>query len=194
MDVEKAIFERRSIRKYESDPIAPDLIRKILDAGTMAPSGINLQPWYFVAVTGEEALRELTSIMKTAAERTEPTLRERFPDNPEVVEESTKFIWSLGGAPLVVMSFLYRPDYGERRNTMIQSVAAATQNMLLAAWSLGIGSCWLTAPVETGVDKDLQARFAPGKGELVNMATFGYPARIPKAPPRKENRISLGGA
>lgn len=53
-------------------------------------------------------------------------------------------------------------------NSMIQRVSAAIQNMLVMTYGKGIGSCWFTAPLETGIDEELSRDFAPKKGEIGN--------------------------
>ena len=74
---------------------------------------------------------------------------------------------------------------------IMQSVAAAIENLILMAWSKGIGSCWMTAATVCQVDQELHDRFAPDKGPLVAMITLGYPDETPKAPKRKEGRAEI---
>ena len=73
----------------------------------------------------------------------------------------------------------------------MQSVSAAIENVLLAAWDKGIGSCWLSAPQRMGFGPAFQARFAPDKGEFVAAITLGYPDQQPKMPPRREGRYTI---
>jgi len=173
---------------YEQKPIDQQTLEQILDVALMAPSAINLQPWYFVVIQSEKAMKELKLIMSQASLKLRPNLENRFPKHPEVVEETCKFVNQLGGAPVCVLAFQLKPDYDKTAASIIQSVAAAIENMLLAAWDLGVGSCWLTAPIEAGVDQAIKEAFAPDKGDMVAMITLGYPARIPKEIKRKENR------
>ena len=188
MECRTVIKERRSIRMYEQKPIDQQTLEQILDVALMAPSAINLQPWYFVVIQSEKAMKELKLIMSQASLKLRPNLENRFPKHPEVVEETCKFVNQLGGAPVCVLAFQLKPDYDKTAASIIQSVAAAIENMLLAAWDLGVGSCWLTAPIEAGVDQAIKEAFAPDKGDMVAMITLGYPARIPKEIKRKENR------
>ena len=69
--------------------------------------------------------------------------------------------------------------------------AMALENLLLAAWDKGIGSCWLSAPQRMGFGPALQERFAPDKGEFVAMVTLGYPDQAPKMPPRRDGRYTI---
>lgn len=189
METIKAIYGRRSIRKYKPDDIRDEDLKRILDAGMMAPSGVNKQPWFFVVVKSDEKRKELMDAMAAVAEEFEASLKERFPKNPEVVVDTTAFIRSLGGAPVIVLAFSNRPE--TQMNAVLQSVAAAIQNMLLAAYDMGIGSCWLTSPLGTSQRQVLQERYGGGHGEIIAVITLGYPVQQPKAPARKANRYEI---
>ena len=84
-----------------------------------------------------------------------------------------------------------KDEYEKTASTITQSVAAAIENMLLSATEKGLGSCWLTAPVEAGAGDQLREAFAPGKGELVALLTLGYPEVIPEMPKRKQGRYVI---
>lgn len=191
MDLHTAISERRSVRLYENRPIPQEILDRILEAALMAPSAVNLQPWYFVVIQSESAMDKLKTVMATASSKILPNLERRFPNHPEVVQDTCRFIDGLGGAPTCILAFQLRPDYDKGESTIIQSVSAAIENMLLSAWDQGIGSCWLTAPLEAGVDQALKEVFAPEKGDLVALITFGYPTKVPRAPKRREGRYII---
>ena len=108
MDVKDAIMGRRSIRKYKSTPISEEDIRDILEAGTMAPSASNLQPWYFVAVSRRDKLDQIIETMQKVSEAVMPSLEDRFKKYPQVVAETRHFIGMLGDAPLAVLVFLFK--------------------------------------------------------------------------------------
>lgn len=191
MDCIETILTRRSIRRYKSAPISDEMLMKILEAGLAAPSAVNYQPWYFVAIKNKEPMEQLKSIMSRASRNLLPALKERFPTHPDVVEETARFVDRLGGAPVCILAFQLKPDYAKVQSTIIQSVAAAIENMLLAACAMGIGSCWLTAPLEAGVDREIKECFAPDKGDLVALITLGYPESIPAVPRRKQERYTI---
>ncbi|GHT84074.1 NAD(P)H-flavin oxidoreductase [Bacteroidia bacterium] len=189
MDIFSAIMERRSVRSYVDRPIPRETLEAIMQAALMAPSAVDLQPWYFVVVESAEAFVRLKEIMDEVGDEVRPTLAKRFPDYPDLVRKSCGFIKSLGNAPVCVLAFQYKADYQKSQSSMVQSVSAAIENMILAAWEMGVGSCWISAPIETGLDKKLQQTFAPDKGEFVAMITLGYPEKIPNMPKRKEGRV-----
>lgn len=132
MDTREALMTRRSIRRYKADPIPEADLKDILETGLAAPSAINLQHWYFVAVQSPETLEEVKTIMGGVVEKFTPVLEQRFARNPEQVGITNKFLSTLGGAPVCVLVFFLKPDYPDRDGAM-QSVSAAIENVLLAA-------------------------------------------------------------
>lgn len=191
MEFHHIISSRRSIRFYEDKPVSDEMLKELLEAGTWAPSAVNLQPWFFVAIKSKEQLKTLAEIMGIVSQKIEPNLKERFAKHPAVVEETTHFVRHMGGAPVCILAFQYRPDYDKTDSSIVQSVAAAIENILLTAVDKGLGGCWLTAPIEAEVGDELRDLFAPGKGPLVAMLTIGYPAQSPQAPARRNGRYII---
>lgn len=191
METREAIFGRHSIRKYKPDMIPDDDLQYIIDAGLYAPSAVDYQPWYFVVIKSKEKMEELRKVMGEAARNLIPNLNSIFPKHPEVVADSVNFIGSLGGAPVCVLCFWHKTHYEKSDSSIDQSISAAIENMLLAATDRGIGSCWLTAPIE-GLRADiLQEMFAPEHGRLISVLTFGYSDIVPKRPRRRDGRYVI---
>lgn len=190
METMKALLERRSVRKYKSEPIREEDLRAVLEAACYAPSAINLQHWHFVAVRSPEHMADLKAIMAKVVTAFRPVLKERFAKHPETVAETENFLASLGGAPVCVLAFFLKVDYPDRDGAM-QSVSAAIENLLLSAWDKGLGSCWMSAPQRMGLGEELRARFAPDKGEFVAAITLGYPDQSPRCPARREGRYII---
>lgn len=188
MELKDAIIHRRSVRRYNGTPISDADMQDILDTAIWAPSGVNLQPWYFVVCRSEASLAKLSTAMETGHAKMETYLNSRFAKNPEVVHETMNFIRTLGGADTCILAFLKDTSYADELS-VIQSVAAAMQNMALLAHEKGIGTCWITAP--THAEEAIKAAFAPDKGRLLSAMTFGYSDTTPKAPPRKPGRIEI---
>ncbi|WP_295625809.1 nitroreductase family protein [uncultured Intestinimonas sp.] len=188
MDCSTVISTRRSVRTYRPDPIPEVVLQEIIEAALAAPSADNLQPWFFVVVKSQKAMQRLIEIMSTAPQRLEAHLGSRFTRYPQVIAETKQFISKLGNAPICVLAFQKEKAYSNKAAIIQQSIAAAIENMLLAAWSLGVGSCWMTAPLEAGLSHNIKEEFAPEKGELAAMITLGYPEKIPLAPKRKPGR------
>jgi len=188
MELLEAIGTRRSVRMYRPDPISRDLLEELLQAACWAPSADNAQPWYLVALTDPEELAALRADMEQVAGEVRPHLERMFPGYPQVVRDTTRFLRCLGNAPALVLIFLQHPDYPVNRDGMVESCAAAVQNLLLTAHARGLGACWVNAAAGTACGRELQRRYAPGRGEFLSMVTLGWPEKTPSPPARKPGR------
>jgi nitroreductase len=188
MDLYEAIKGRRSIRKFRPDPIPREVLERILEMAIWAPSGMNLQNWYFVVMTGERK-QGLVEIVSRGYPYIEPVLKEVFAEKPEVLAFTSRFFKRLGGAPVLVFAY-YEPTK-ERPETSVQTVAAAIQNLLLAAHADGLGACWMTGPVH--VAKQINEFLGIHDKTLVAVIPMGYPDESPPAPKRKPNRVVYEG-
>lgn len=124
METRDAIIERRSIRKFTDKKIEKEVLDQILDAAGWAPSAHNQQPWELIVVRNPETKKKLALGHRYA----------RFLPDADVV--------------VAVCSTLKMVKPGKNDSPAIsyfevQDTAAAIQNMLLAAWDLGVGSCWV---------------------------------------------------
>lgn len=189
MELSEAIWGRRSVRRYTGEAVSREDIAAVLEAACWAPSGENLQPWYFLALTGAEDLALLRQTLEASAEAMEPELRHRFAAAPAVVGETTAFIRTLGGAPVCILAFLRRRY--PQREVMLLSIAAAVENLLLAAHGRGLGACWVGAPICCGHGEAIAQQFGPPQGELAAMITLGYPACLPSPPKRRRGRYEI---
>lgn len=190
MELKDAIFGRRSIRKFKPIPVPREDLMDIIEAGLYAPSNINLQPWYFIALSSPEEIRRLDDAMKNTSEKFLPELKNRFKNNPEVIDETVEFFTKLGGATACILVFLLRPEHNES-GSCLQSVSAAIQNMVLTIYDKGLGACWLTAPLVAGVDEQIREMFAEDKGKMVAMIALGHPDEERKAPKRRGGRYEI---
>jgi nitroreductase len=149
MDTLTCIRTRREIRDYLDKPLPEEGLLKILEAGRLAPSSKNSQPWHFVVMRNKETLKKISELTPTGAH--------------------------LSKAPLaiaVLMDGAKLPEIDGSR---------AVQNMVLAAWDMGIGACWITNFYEDGVKEILGA---PQRMKLVSVIPFGYPTE-PKTSGKK---------
>lgn len=152
MDAIEAIKKRRSIRKFLDKEIPEEHLRAILECGRLAPSAGNRQPWVFIVVK-------------------DPNLKQKLVD----AALNQTFI---AGAPVVIV-VCADPDlsgarYEDRGRTLyaLQDTAAAVENMMIAATSLGLGTCWIGAFRETEVKKALEI---PAHLKPVAIIPIGYP-------------------
>jgi nitroreductase len=188
VDLYEAIEGRRSIRRFKSDPVPKDILEKILHMAIWAPSGMNLQNWFFLVVVGDQK-DNLVEIVSRSFEHIEPVLNKVFAEKPKVREFTRKFFLRLGGAPVLVFAY-YEPTR-ERPETSIQTVAAAIQNLLLAVHAEGLGACWMTGPVH--VEKQINEFLGVNDKVLAAVIPLGYPDESPPAPKRKPNRVLFVG-
>ena len=175
------VRSRRSIRRYRPDPVQRDMIDRLLEAATWAPSAHNRQPWRFAVITSLETRRRLATAMgdRLRADRS------RDGDPPDAIERDVKRSYErIVNAPLVIAVCLSMRDMDrypdERRvsaeRTMaVQSVAMAVQNMLLTAHALGLGACWMCAPLFCP-DTVREVLVLPGDWEAQALITVGVPA------------------
>jgi nitroreductase len=165
MDVLEAIRGRRSIRAYVKRAVPSEDVETLIGAALCAPSAGNIQPWEFIVVGKPEIKQKLV----------EAALGQAF----------------IGEAPVVIVVCANEnrssQGYGERGKTLycIQDTAAAIQNILLTAHSLGLGTCWIGAFREESVKEILEI---PDGIRPTAMIPVGYPAEPP--PPRSRSLMN----
>ncbi len=178
--LERIIKERRSHRFFLDKSVEREKIEKILELAMWAPSAMNRQQWFFVVVGGER-LKKLISAIQKGYEHILPRLQRFFADKPKVIKLTEQFFRTLGNAPVAIFAY-YTPTGDDFAD--LQSVAAAIQNMILAAHALGLGSCWMTGPVH--VEEEINRELGITGKKLVAVIPIGYPAKKPPVPPRRD--------
>lgn len=149
----EVIRARRSIRRYLDKPVPRELIEKILEAARWAPSAHNRQPWRFAVIESSETKHALASAMgdKLRADLERDGLAKELID-----KDTARSYQRITNAPVVIVVCVTMRDMDVYQDTRrkkaeylmaTQSVAMATQNLLLAAHALGLGACWMCAPL-----------------------------------------------
>lgn len=189
MDFLRLLTSRRSIRRYQPTPISDDHIHLLLEAGRWSPSAHNRQPWRWVVIQSEHTKIRLANAMG-ARLRTDLTA-DNVPS--EVIEADVSRSYSrITNAPLLLVLCMTMhdmdvyPDEKRSHNEMvmaIQSVAMAGQNVLLMAHALGLGACWMCAPLFCP-DVVQSALDLPADWQPQALITIGFPAEA-KSKPRK---------
>jgi nitroreductase len=188
VELYEAIKGRRSVRKFKTTPVPKDLIEKIFEVALWAPSGMNRQNWKFFVLAGERK-EGLLSISSTSLQYLEPQLQQLYAEKPKIIESTRRFFKRLGEAPIVVCAY-FEPANMEDV-TSFQNVAAAIQNLLLAAHAEGLGTCWMTGPVT--VANEISRFLGVKDMTLVAITPMGYPDETPKVPPRRPDRVVYQG-
>lgn len=174
-----AIKNRRSIRKYLPDPLKDAELAAILEAGSYAPSAHNEQPWHFTVICKKELLDRISEKTKELMAAQDTDWIKAMGQNPD--------LHIFYKAPVVVL-------VSTRIGAMSPKVdcAAAIQNMLLAAESLDIGSCWIgLARYYFSLQEELPLLGIPEGYEPFYAVTLGYKAQRPsRALPRKKDTVN----
>lgn len=183
-DIIKGILERRSIRKYRTDPIPAADRDLIVQAGLYAPSSKNTQAWHITVVEKPDLVARITEELKAAIVRANIEKYLAMTGNP-------KYTVNYGGAPL----FMIVSCDPSRTSCPVEDCSMVLANMFLAAHSLGIGSCWINqlGPVcdEPGFRAFITSLGVPAENRIFGSACFGYNAAAhPSAPPRREGTVN----
>ncbi|HEY9206633.1 MAG TPA: nitroreductase family protein [Candidatus Methanoperedens sp.] len=153
MDIFNTIRNRRSVRQFKSEHIPEESLRKILDAARWAPSPFNTQPWEFIIIKNKDTLKSISRVARYSG------YLESAPMAIAVVVPpiNKKFSW---------IESIGEPGF---------AAAMAVQNMMLAAWDMGIGTCWVS--IER--DKVREILKVPDTHFVLTVIPIGYPEKTP---------------
>ncbi len=169
------IMTRRSIRKYKPEAVEREKMQAIVECGINAPNGMNKQSWEVRVVDNPEFINGLTEIFKK--------------ENPKAAERPG-FKNMFNNAPTVVF---IANDPGYDLSQIDCGLLGA--NMILSAWSMGIGSCCLGGPVrfmKSPVAAEYMKKLDFSEGyELLYAIAFGYPEEAPAAKPRDISKVKF---
>lgn len=168
MELQEAINKRRSIRQFQSKKIEEEKIRKIIDAGRLAPSAKNRQPWKFYLATAE-VKDSIVALMKEWHEH-----------NPNKKTSVLGTAYAMDTAPMVILVFKDSTGGFTRSDTL--SIGGAIQTMLLTATELGLGSLWIADT--TYVKKEI-SQLIETDLTLYSCIALGYANENPKPRSRK---------
>lgn len=171
----ETIMARRSIRKYKDTPVSRETLNTILECGINAPNGQNKQSWEVRVVDNPALLNEMTEAMAAA--------------HPDFPAEFAKGCFR--GAP--VMVFIARDlsyDFSA------YDCGLMAENIMLSAWSMGVGSICLGSPVRFLTDNDVCKPYVEKLGfsegyELCLCVGLGYADEAPAAKPRNKEKIKF---
>jgi len=163
MEVFEAIKARRSIRQFTDEVIGKDALEKLLDAARWAPTASNQQRWRFVVVTS--------------------------PPVKELIRKFAPGIFIMPAAFIVICAEKEPGANPWAEATYLADCAIAAQNIMLAAYEMGIGSCPALSYAKVAVQEILNL---PEEIEPLLIVTLGYPAEDPEPPRRLElNQIAF---
>jgi nitroreductase len=143
----QCLFDRRTVRHFTDEPVSRATLDELCEAARWAPSGINNQPWRFVTVESKDKLVELAGLTKSA----------------KVLKSCTAAIAVFLDTPKIY-----------HRDKDVQSIGAALENILLAAHTKGLGSCWLGEILNRRKEAE-RVLNADNTLELMAVVALGYP-------------------
>lgn len=183
-DIWEAIYTQRAIRYLQEKPVPRDLLERVIEAASKAPSGSNTQPWIFVVVDDEARRRTIGEALRAVFEAAEPlqALVERGQQSEDKTERlmlrgAKTFFTQLEKAPALIVPCLYRLSSPTPDPTSLlagSSIYQAVQNLMLAARALGLGTLMTTAHamIEPALRKTLEI---PDDAHPVALIPIGYP-------------------
>ncbi len=200
MDLFDAIQGRKSIRRFKQQPVPDEDINKILDAGRLAPSANNTQPWSFVVIKDKALLAKMAGAVREMIDRMIPFAGDEKQAQRLAAYKGSYYTF-FEHAPVVIAVFMEGYSAGTDRLLArmgysagdikrlrplpgLQSVSAAIQNMLLAVHALGYGSCWMTGPLVA--QESFEKLLGYGKDKFIAaLLPIGVPDENPPARSRK---------
>ncbi len=196
---EKMIKGRRSIRKWKSDEVPDEMLKKAVELATWAPNGGNYQGWHFVVVKNRETIQKMADAVQSVADRIAS-----WPEAKSWEEDVRRYQRTISffrNAPALIGIFIseYRSVMdqvllaresldpaanrimGFRRTapTAIQSASAAATTMLLAFHQMGLGATWLASPLMAKQEIEAILK-VPTEMHLVCLIAVGFPDESPQ--------------
>lgn len=176
----KSVFEtissRRSVREYKEEQLGDEELQKILDAGIMAPTARGEQPWHFTIIQNREIIKEISDGSKELMKNSGDEFFERIGNSPIDI--------SHGAPTLIIVS-------GKTGSSNIQAdCGAATQNILLAAEAMDIGSCWIGLVAwYFKLEENVSKLNIPRGYEVLYGISLGYKIKENEKAPERNNNV-----
>ena len=176
----------RAIRRLRPDPVPPELVRKVCEAGTFAPSGGNRQPWQFVAVTEPERRAWVAERYRAAfADYIAPAVEAaKQPDFPEAGRRMQRAAIHLAEHLHEVPVHLFVAGWTRRGQPQLQALMPAVQNVLLACRAVGLGASLTTLHRSFGDEVDRWLGL-PENCPTCALLPIGWPLGRYGRPPRR---------
>jgi nitroreductase len=174
VDAIEAIMGRSSVRLFEERDIPVNIMVKVLECAQRAPSSGNKQPWEFILIKDKKVKEKIALLgARSLYERKKAKLK-----------DSKKKFGDIAKAPLFVVVAC---DTRKSPTFWRHDGSACTQNLLLAAHAVGVGSVWLGAPIALEkLSKEIKKTLKmPKTYEIVSIVALGYPSRAPTQSARK---------
>lgn len=186
MDIWDAIRQRRAVRDYRTEAVSEQTLRRLIEAGSWAPSAMNGQPWHFVVVTDPGLLARISASGKRWMLDHDPQAREG--NHLRGILGDTQYHLLHGAPALIVIAAPAGDRWGR------EGCSLAAENIMLAATALGLGTCWIG--LAEGWLNSPEGRDALGLSDdmaVVGAITIGYPAVTPPPVARRQPPVTWIG-
>lgn len=186
MDIKQAIFERRSVREYAGETVDEETIRLLIRAAVYAPNAVNQQPWTFTVVRDQKLLDRISRDAKSHMLATMPAGQQS--DHFRSLLEAPDFHIFYHAPVLILISATMQAPW------MVEDCSLAAENLMLAAYAAGLGTCWIgfaQSFLNTTDGKKILG--LPAACVSIAPIIVGRPKAFPAQTPRKEPEIRWVG-
>ncbi len=203
-ELAELIKSRRSIRVWQDKPVAEELLWQAIELATWAPNGSNRQNWRFYVIVNPDTIRVIADEVQNSVDKMAswPEAKESANDVSRWRERASFFRSAPAAIAVAAAQYESIPDnllaarektdpqasqmrlWRSTANTRIQSVASAIAYLLLVLHQMGLGTVWMTGPMQAAgkIEKTLGV---PSDMNLVAFIPVGYPAESPDPRPRR---------
>jgi len=186
MDINEAISGRRSMREYTTQAVDEQTIRRLIDAAVHAPSAVNQQPWMFTVVRDQRLLDRISRDAKSHMLATMPAGPQS--DHFRSLLNDPHFHIFYRAPVLILISAIAQGPW------IVEDCALAAQNLMLFAYAVRLGTCWIGfAQSFLNTLDGKQAFSLPSSCVAVAPIIVGHPKATPPPVPRKEPEIRWVG-
>ena len=186
MDVTDAIYGRRAVRDYTADPVDESILRQLIKAAVQAPSAVNGQPWTFTVVRDQALLGQISEKSKSYLMSSPPGqgTMDRYGDL--LADPDFEIFYH---APVLIVISAKEPN-----SWAVEDCSVAAQNLMLAAYAAGLGTCWIGfAKHWLGTAEGKAALKLGPECTVVAPIIVGHPKTVAAPVPRKEPDVQWLG-
>ncbi len=194
---------RRSIRKFSDRAVDIESVKELIDCARYAPSDTNSQTWEFIALMNRDKIKEISDITWNQLHKFAEKAKENGLEKEArlLVKSFGPYATAFTDAPVLIISLAtpYKSKFREKifdpisfvdasvwEEEGIKSSCLATQNLMLAAHAMGLGTCAMTGPILAAQDQ-IRSFLNIDSTKQINMViALGYPTEYPNKLPRKE--------
>ena len=177
----------RAVRNFKPDPVEDDKVRLVLEAATKAASGGNSQPWAFIVVRGRERKLQVQKVISREWHKEMDVEIEGMPPKRRrMYQSAANLVDHTADVPVIILACLDLTKSG-RDELKYASIYPSVQNLMTAAWSLGLGTCLTThgCSPEHGENEVKEILSIPEHIKVAALVYLGYPEGALSPPKRR---------